>query len=248
MTNQTTAQWEQHAQISYLFARHARHDLANIHCAMGMLETIEQMQEAGDNTPLPPEMELTTVKAKLKIDVKQLISISNDLVFLSQAASPVAYKPIHNAPLNTLIEDAIHLRLPENHPFPSDNLIEQIGSSRVLAYGDQLTAALTAFYFQWTPWSTDHTNAARVSASLSKSQITFKFPTDDTEPVAGFARRLHSQETDPLVSLADQILSSTTTELALWMARFVILIHGGAVNVDPNDPGLTLQVTLPLVG
>jgi len=248
LTNQTPAQWDQHTQIAYLFARHARHDLINIHCAMGMLEAIEQTQETGNGDPLPQEMGIATIKAKLNIDVKQLISVSNDLIFLSQAASPAAYKPTHIASLATLIEDAIHLRLPENRPVPSANLIEQIGSSRVLAYGDQLTAALTAFYFQWTPWSTNHTNAARVSASLGKNQITFNFAADDIEPVARFARRLHSQETDPLASLADQILSSTTTELALWMARFVVLIHGGTVDANPNDPDLTLRIMLPLAG
>lgn len=248
LNNQPPQSWQQHAQIAYLFARHARHDLANIHCALGLFDLVESMQESGIGAaPLPPELEPDRIKEKCKQDVKQLISVSNDLILISQAASTVPYQMVHTVTVAELVNSAIVDRLGEEHPAPPSGVCGEFGDAKLVAYGDQLSAALAVFYFQWTPWASPHKGASRVSIRGGERRVVFEIPADDTESVAGFARRLHSGEASPIASIADRVLSITTAELAFWMARFVVMIHGGVVEVDPNDPLLTLRVALPVI-
>ncbi len=249
LDNQTRQQWDRHTQVSYLFARHARHDMANIHCTLRMFEMVQSMGADGDDdTPLPPDLQPDAIKAKTEADIKKLISLSNDMALLSQAVNPWAYQPSHTRSISGLLDDAILSRLDTDHPAPNQGVLERVDGYSILVLGDALVAALGAFYFQWTPWMTAHTQASQMTAQITDQQLTLAFPADDTESVASFARRLHSKESGPLASVADQALSLTTTELALWMARFIVLIHGGGVNADPNDPLLTLRVTLPITG
>ena len=247
LENFSPKEWKRYAQIAYLFARHARHDLANIHCALGMFDLIESMHDPNDATPLPPELQPDQIKVKCKQDIKQLVSVSTDLVLISQAASTASCQPIHKRSVSNLIENAVLSRLAEDHPVPSADIYIENDTDNVVAFGDQLAAALSVFYFQWTPWLNPHQAASGLSIRRDSDRVIIEIPTDDTESVAGFARRLHSTEASPIASIVDRELSITTAELALWMARFVTMVHGGTVNVDPNDPQLTLRITLPLV-
>ena len=74
LDNQSQRQWDTHAQLAYYFARHARHDLANVHCALGMLEMVEQIQADYPDTPLPEELNVENIRIKAREDVKKVIS------------------------------------------------------------------------------------------------------------------------------------------------------------------------------
>lgn len=247
LDNLSSRQWAQHAQIAFLFARHTRHDLANIHCALGLFEMVEHLGAQEDSMPLPPELQPDQIKEKVGLDVKQLISISNDLVMLSQAANLPAYQPINTVSLGTLFEDNVLSRLDPESSLPPQKVADALGAQRVIALGNTLGAAISAFYFQWTPWMHPHGRVAGISVKSSHNRVTLGFPADDTEAVASFARRLQADPASAMSSISEQVLSTTTTELALWMARMIVLIHGGWVDADPDDPGVTIRVTLPLV-
>ena len=246
LQNLSSIQWEQHAHIAYLFAQHVHQDLANIHSTLGMFDFLEHLQDSPE-TPLPPELQPDQVKAKSKEDIKQLIGISNDLILISQAANVYSYQLIHTPTVANLINDVILSHLTESEPSPLTDLRDNAKTDKIVALGDQLGAALAVFYFQWTPCLNEHRHAAELSVYHEVDCLSFEIPADDTESVASFARRLHSSEVSPIASIVEQQLSITTTELALWMARFIVMIHGGTVDANPNDPRLALRVSLPLM-
>jgi hypothetical protein len=111
--------------------------------------------------------------------------------------------------------------------------------------GDMLAAALSALFFQWTPWLLENHHAQRLSFGLREHALILAIPADDTESVASFARRLANSQRNPLASIHQNALAVTTTELALWLARFIVTLHGGTVTAHPDDPTLSLRITLP---
>jgi hypothetical protein len=246
LENATPLDWERHAGIAYIFARHARHDLANIHCALNMLEVVERVQLEAGAEPLPPELDPVHLKAKMRGDVKRLVSTSNDLVLISQATNRGAYRGAQTLTGPQLIEAAILNRgvepagaLPE--------LLAAVEQLSVVSLGDMLAAAISAFYFQWTPWLIPNDRAVNLSFGVAPDRLTLAIPADDTESIASFARRLTSSECDPLASIPEGALAITTTELALWLARFIVVIHGGTVTAHPDDPTLSVRITVPTV-
>ncbi len=245
LDRQTPAQWELHAQLAYVFARHARHDLANVHCGVQMLEMVEQIQDGGGvEVPLPPELEPEQMKLRMRGDLKRVVSISNDLVLLSQAASPAPYRHATALPLQTLFEQAILNRLLDDAPPPA--LTNLPADARVLVMGDMLPAALSAFFFQWTPQLTDLHRARQLRVQVQETCCVVDIPADDQEVVASFARRLQSPSDAGLTALVETNLSITTSELAFWLARHIVRVHGGYVTADPHDPDLNVRVVLPL--
>lgn len=247
LENLSPIQWQQHGEIAYKFARHARHDLANIHCSLGMLDIVQRVQATDNAVAVPDELQPDQIKAKMSEDVKKLVSISNDVIMLSQSTNASAYQSVYTLPITTLLESAIGSRLADEHPPLPPGVFEPLDGKNALVYADPLVAALAGFYFQWTPWLNPHTNASRLQVYVDDDRFTISFPADDPESVASFARRLHSREASPMTAMLEQELSVTTTEFVLWLARFIVLIHGGCVDVNPNDPLLTLHVTLPIV-
>jgi hypothetical protein len=245
--NQSPQSWQDHAHLAYCFARHARHDLANVHCALGMLEMVEQIQADHPDMPLPDELNLDTIRTKAKQDVKKVISISNDLILLSQAASTYAYQPVQCMSLGALINQNIVERLDNHQPRP-DNLIADTVDARVVAMGDMLGVALCAFYCQWTPWSQDHHNAANTTSRLNRSELTMTIPADNVDILRQFAIQLaNAQDEDPLDTPLNQHLTTSTGTMALWLARHILIVHGGSMCVDQDAPEKGVTIVLPTV-
>lgn len=244
LDNQSARDWDAHAQLAYCFARHARHDLANIHCALGMLEMVEQIQADHPELPLPEELNLENIRIKARQDVKKVISFSNDLILLSQSAAMPPYESTQTLPLASLVQQHIVDRLadPESHPI---ELLSQAAQTRVLAMGDMLGVALCAFYCQWSPWSQSHDNAANTTVTPGQDQVNLHIPADNTEMLSQFAHQLQaSQPNDPLAIPLQHHLTTSTGTMALWLARHIILVHGGYVSIEADH---TASITLPTV-
>lgn len=247
LDNASVRDWEAHSQLAYYFARHARHDLANIHCALGMLEMVEQIQADHPQTPLPEELNLENIRTKSRMDVKKVISISNDLILLSQAASHAPYQAMQSTSLREIVEQQITCRL-TNHEHQPLSLLEQLDNIRVVAMGDMLGVALCAFYCQWSPWAQSHANAAQATVQINARQIALHIPADDLESVSQFAQQLDAtREDEPLSLPLQQCLTTSTCTMALWLARHIIIVHGGSVSIDPNHPQDSLTIYLPKV-
>ena len=245
--NQPPQIWQDHARLAYCFARHARHDLANVHCALGMLEMVEQIQADHPDMPLPEELNLDTIRTKARQDVKKVISISNDLILLSQAASTYAYQPVQSISLGSLINQNIVERLDSQQPRP-DQLITDTINTQVVAMGDMLGVALCAFYCQWTPWSQDHHNAAKSVVKQDGHELTMHIPADNIDVLMQFAFQLaNAQQDAPLDTPLNQHLTTSTGTMALWLARHILIIHGGAVSIDENAPENGVTICLPTV-
>ncbi len=244
LDNQSADQWEQHAQLAFLFARHARHDLANIHCALGMLEMVEQIQAENPEQELPEELQPHKVREKSRLDIKRIISISNDLIMLSQASSTAAYRPAHTANLSDLIVQYIADRMGSENA-PPNKLLETTAQLDVLTLGDMLGPALSTFYCQWTPWLHSHENAANATADLNDGQIYLTIPADDTELISHWGLHLNQTDHCPITQILSENLTASTAELALWLARHIILIHGGNVTVQSESSTPQIQITLP---
>jgi hypothetical protein len=246
LENQDEGSWRRHGQLAYLFARHVRHDMMNIAGALTMLEAVQRAQEKMPSAKPPPDLEPAQVKIKMQRNIRHLISVGNDLVLLSQGACRAAYQPPHAFAVRELIDEAVGSRLKAGDARPT-RLLEIPQSQRVLTLGDMLQAAVAAFYFQWTPWYHEHCGAAKAWFRGTEEEIELVFPADDTEIVGAFARRLRQDEETALAEVIEKALCIATAELALWMARFIVGIHGGRVHVDVDDPELAVHVRLPLI-
>jgi hypothetical protein len=247
LNNQSQREWETHAQLAYLFARHARHDLANVHCALGMLEMVEQIQTDYPDTPLPEELNFENIRIKSRQDVKKVISISNDLVLLSQAAALPPYQNLQTSLLASLIEQHITNRLDSQQPRP-DLLLSETLNTRVVAMGDMLGVALSVFYCQWTPWSQAHQQASLTTVTHAPNLVRLHFPADNVEMLSQFANQLDaSQPDEPLALPLQQHLTTSTGTMAMWLARHIIITHGGTVSIAPDNPANSLTVSLPTV-
>ncbi len=245
--NQSQQLWQDHAHLAYCFARHARHDLANVHCALGMLEMVEQIQADHPEMPLPDELNLETIRTKAREDVKKVISISNDLILLSQAASTHAYQPVQSISLGLLINQNIVERLDSRQPRPEQLITETI-NTQVVAMGDMLGVALCAFYCQWTPWSQGHQNAANSTVKQDRHELTMHIPADNVEILSQFAIQLANAEHDhPLDTPLNQHLTTSTGTMALWLARHILIIHGGGVSIQESAPEKGVTIVLPTV-
>ena len=247
LENQNALQWERHAQLAYCFARHARHDLANIHCALGMLEMVEQIQKDYPEMPLPDELNPEMIRIKTREDIKKVTSISNDLIMLNQAAALPPYQISQTTNLAKLIQQNIVDRLDGKEQIPEQLLTSTIDTP-VVTMGEMLGTALAVMYCQWTPWSHTHENAALSTVTHGAGMISLHIPSDEDTMLTQFATQLaSSSDEDPLTIPLEQSLTTTTGTMALWLARHIIIVHGGNVSIDPNDPSDSLTVTLPVV-
>jgi|GEM_PF-2556580 len=244
--NQSAELWRKTAELAYLFARHVRHDLANVHCAVQMLEIIEQIEEDGpSDTPLPPELQPNVLKQRMRTDLRRVVSISNDLILLSQCASHPAYIPPETMTVQQIIDSAIIERLGGTLPDPQQ-IVDNMVDESLLSMGDMLGTAISTFYFQWTPWQSEHEAASRSTMCCRDGLLEISIPADNTEDVASFARKLGGFHASVFEHIIESALSISTAELAFWLARHILIVHGGSVTVDPNDPDLTAKITLPV--
>src|SRR3712207_6748827 len=99
LENRSAEDWKVHAELAYILARHARHDMGNIYCTLGMFEIVAAIEEAGDAASLPDELQPAAVRAKVQAALKQIMHLSRDLVLLSQAASHSGYRDTRVVPL-----------------------------------------------------------------------------------------------------------------------------------------------------
>ena len=242
--NLNTRAWDQSAQLAFHFACHARHDLANIHCALGMLEMVEQIQKDHPDTPLPAELDPETIRTKCSHDIKKIINISNALILLSQAAATPAYQSTQTTSLAKIIQ--LHITdQADNQELDTSDLLTSAAQARVLSMGDMLGTALAVCFFQWTPWSQPHTQATQTTVTHHPHSVCLHIPGDNMEMIRQFASQLNTASDDPLSIPLDQHLTTCTGTLALWLARHIIIIHGGNLAVDTNNPTNSLTVTLP---
>lgn len=240
-------EWDRHAPLAHLFARHARHDLGNVRCALEMIAMVQRVGGASEDPPdLPPDLQPRNIQAKFHFEVNKLVSISSDLALLSQTVNPAAYQPARTVSVRTLVEDSILSRLGEGQSVPPALKPDRVAAGSVSMLGDQLIAALTAFYFQWTPGLHPHDQAAQVKLEVATDRLILSFPADNRTSAASFAKHLAGAGPSHPDFSTEKALSLTTTELALWLARFTVLIHGGLVEIDPADPAMSVRVTLPL--
>lgn len=249
--NQSFVQWERAGQIAFLFARHARHDMANVHCGLNLIDVVDAIQKQCPGEPLPEELQPERLQVKIRNDLKQLMSISNDLVLLSQSASRAAYRGARIEPLANVLSDAILTRL-GTQTIPPGLGGEELQSLQVIALGDMLEAALATFFFQWTPCCQplDHVLHATASGRIEQTQTVAEcvFPLEKQTLNESAVERL--QALDPWQPLPeiDNELTASTTELALWLARNIVLIHGGTIGITRLDGLRCLHVRLPVVG
>ncbi|MGE5611816.1 MAG: hypothetical protein ACM359_21390, partial [Bacillota bacterium] len=150
LANKNERDWQQQEQITYLFARHARHDVMSLQSTLSMLEMVQRMSPKEGDPPLPPELQEDQVRAKVRAAIRSLSSMAHDVILLTQATNSAAYAPAVTLGIADLLEDAIGSRLKEGDPSPT-GLFEGTPAGQVRALGSLLQAAVAAFYFQWTP-------------------------------------------------------------------------------------------------
>ncbi|MBL4702154.1 MAG: hypothetical protein JKX85_12950 [Phycisphaeraceae bacterium] len=242
--NQNTRAWDQSAQVVYYFACHARHDLANVHCALGMLEMVEQIQKDHPETPLPAELDPETIRTKCGQDIKKVIRISNAMILLSQASATPAYQATQTTSLAKIIQQHITDQV-DNQELDPSALLASTDQARVLSMGDMLGTALAVCFFQWTPSSQPQTQILQACITHHHRSVCLHIPSDNAEMINQFANQLNVASDDPLSVPLDQHLTTCTGTVALWLARHIIIIHGGNLAVDANNPTLSLTVTLP---
>lgn len=245
LENVSDREWRRHQEVAYMFVRQSRHDMLNVCCALQMMEMVEKIQEAGPSIPLPPELQPDIVKRKVREALTQVVSMVNDTALLSQASNPVAYRSAHSMTVSELLGAAFSGR-GEGTAEPSRILAHE-EEGRVACLGDELQAALAAFYFQWTPGIHPHDNAAGATLERAPGVVRLNIPADDIEAVAAFARRLKEiagRDEEPLIG---NPLAACTTQSAFWLARFIVMIHGGCVTLNPDDPRLAIRVELPVI-
>ncbi|MBI1336922.1 MAG: hypothetical protein GC164_08170 [Phycisphaera sp.] len=243
LKNHSEVQWHLHGDLAYMFARHVRHDLVNLHCSIQMMETVEKIRKVAGDAGIPPELAPDQVALRVKDALRKVVSMSNDMTLLAQAANPASYKNTRTESINDLLTGAILNKTTDEIPTP-DNLVN-LPERLIVCMGDSLIHALSSFYFQWTPWNTPHTRAAKATAKTLDNAVRITIPSDDTEHVASFARNIKALKADATRSMVESPLTVSTTELALWLARFIVELHGGEVNIDPNDPELAFTIYLP---
>ncbi len=244
--NEPASSWSTHSEIAYRFARHVRHDMVNIQCTLQLFEVAQKLRDAGGPAAVPPELQPEALRLKVNASIQQLVGHANDLVLLSQATHRGAYTDPHTLTLGELLEGAIGQRITGDLPRPA--FLVAPPSARVVVMGDMLAAALTPCFFQWSPWSTTCVRAAQATVRVADRSVVLRFPADDVEALAGMARRLNEQADDARHPVLRNILSVPTTELALWLARFIVHLHGGTLSIDANDPDLAVEVRLPTAG
>jgi hypothetical protein len=248
LTNLSGAQWSRYEQTAYLFARHSRHDLANIHCALGLYEVIEETHQGKPEEQLPQDLRPARLKQRLYADIKRSMTMSYDLILLSQAANPVAYREVRSESPAAVLRAAILERVIDEPAGLSDAL-EQLEKESLILMGDTLPAALAVLYFQWTD-RLGHPLPQEVKVSITTENagraLVLTIPATGGEDVELFLKALAQGEASLEKTLQEDV-SITTTELALWLAEAIVRVHGGSVISEGTGPDSALRVCLPLV-
>lgn len=245
LSNISGAMWERHETIAYHFARHARHDMVNLQCSLKLSDTAEQIARMTGQA-LPPELQPEAVKAKTSQALRRMIGTANDMVLLNQSTNKAAYRSCRTDSVQRLLAEAIEARLEGELNMPAGLQDPQLEGLQTVMLGDQLPAAISTFFFQWTRWLQPENAVLRASAIWMADILRLRFPADNLESVAMFARNLAGLNAENPFPPGGDNLASTTCESALWLARFIVMIHGGAVHIHPDDPELNLDIYLPM--
>ena len=249
LTNLSGTQWSRYEQAAYLFARHSRHDLANIHCALGLYEAIEETHQGRPESELPEDLRPARLKQRLYADLKRGMTMSYDLILLSQAANPVAYREVRSESPASLLRAAIQERV-VNEPLGLDQALQTLEQETLVILGDTLSAAIAVLYFQWTD-HLGHTLPQELSLSIDTLStgraMVLTIPATGGEDVESFCKTLEQGE-ESLEKTLQQDVSISTVELALWLARAIIQVHGGVLCSERAGEQQALKVYLPLVG
>jgi hypothetical protein len=127
---------------------------------------------------------------------------------------------------------------------PPEVISTPAAQQRIVVLGDMLQAALSACRFQWTPWL--HGLDSPICALVAQgSSAHLTFPTLEGSLIGGFASRAASTGGQNGV-VTNDALTAPTGELALYMARFIIAVHGGTLAVTSNRRTEALELVLPL--
>ncbi|MCC6580442.1 MAG: hypothetical protein IT440_08370 [Phycisphaeraceae bacterium] len=242
LENCSSSQWQRVMHLGYLFGRHARHDQGNIHCTLSMLQSVQRMSQTDPSMDLPPEYAPEMLPDKIELATRQIVSMAHDMVLLTHAGSSCAYQPVATATLMEVLEQGL-----AGGDEASDavmRLIEQAGEARLVVLGDMLPAAMGACYYQWARELHSATRAADARIHQRANQVDLVVPADDVESLAAVARRLVRGD-NAMPELLERPTSLTAAEMALWLARHIILVHGGTFSIDPNDPDLAIRISLP---
>jgi hypothetical protein len=245
LDNQSAAEWQAHRELAYVFARHVRHDLVNVQCSLQLIEVVEKMRELGGDLDLPPELQPDQVKIKVRQAIKQIASMCNDLVLLSQATTEAAYRGAHSLSVAELMETAVGSRLGEQGALPVGLSEGPAGRAHVVAMGDMLHAAVAACCFQWTPWLFSPADPV-CAASILDQAVLLSFPVLDRAMAARYVQKLPLLSGPSVHPVLQEALTTPTSELALWLARFIVALHGGSLSVAAGAAGDFLLIHLPL--
>ena len=233
-----------HALAAYAFARHVRHDVANHQGAIQMLDTVRQMQAAGSNVPLPPELQPEAMNQKLQDSAVIIATLAYDMVILSQSASPIVERHLTGqCDARALLRQNIIERLPAGSPPPA--AVDALPEGLMLRGDDYLLAAvLAAAYFQWCPNLHPNDRAAGLTCDDDGQVLTLTIPADDIEAVRTYAAQ-RAAGVDALVAqLEDQPQAVSTAALALWLAHFNLCKLEGSVDAEGDSEQATLTVRL----
>jgi hypothetical protein len=184
------------------------------------------------------------VQFKVKHAIKQLASMANDLVLLNQGANPAAYRNPRAVTVGEVLEMGLGTRLGDAGTLPPELMAAPAAQQRIVVLGDMLQAALSACCFQWTPWL--HGLGDPICQLAAQGQTArLIFQALDGPLIEAFARRVEPAGGQSGVA-ANDALAASTGELALWMARFIIAVHGGTLAVTSDQGARALEVVLPL--
>ena len=241
--------WQVHQNLAYMFARRVRHDLINVQSAFQMVEMVEELRQAGSNIPLPPGFEPQEVQKRIRIALRQVGNMTNDITFLSQITNPAAYRHSFTQSPQALLNTAILNRLGSEAPLPDAITDPNLENNLVLSMNGMLESAITAFYFQWTPGLHPHTAVQHFTAKLHSDRLVLSFPIEIPQEVEPFLNELNQlPQYDSPPAIPDEVALNASTA-ALWLARFIILVHGGNLCLGTSlDHQPTVHIALPLAG
>lgn len=243
LRNRSEQDWESCAEVSYRFARLARHDMLNLQTGSQLLDVVERMQASGQAGQVPEHLKPDRIKKQIRQTNARIINIAGDVVLLSQCANRIAYRPARTELLAGVLRDAICSRLPKDAQPPS-SIEKDLGNASVVVMGDSLRTALTVFFFQWTPefGEADRITEMDVIIRGNHAELLFSVPDSNAEE---FASVLGEGAGSPRLGEVSDDLADSIIARAAYLACHVTMVHGGAVDFQGGEAP-RLSVSLPL--
>lgn len=246
LLNASTLEWETHSELDYILARHVSHDLINMQCKLQLVDTIERMLASGQIAERPPGFGPEEVRQLIRATLSQVAAASHDAGLLTQATAKAAYRHVCRKSLGDLLNAILGDRGQVDSAVLERLLPPSIAELMVVELGDMLSAALGACAFQWAGGSGMPVAVPVIALDAALGMVRLTFPALQRDPVASFAERVALLPTQVDHLAIANSLGTTTTELALWQAGFILKIHGGSLTAEAPGNEARLIASIPL--